>query len=31
MTTGEILYLMIPLSGALTFAVVFGYLTSQAR
>ncbi len=31
MTTGEILYLMIPLSGAVVFAIVFGYLSSQAR
>ncbi len=31
MTAGEILYLMIPLAGAVTFAVVFGYLTSIAR
>ena len=31
MTTGEILYLMIPIVGALTFAMVFGYLSAKAR
>lgn len=31
MTTGEILYLMLPICGALTFAMVFGYLTANSR
>lgn len=31
MTSGEMLYLLIPISGAIVFAIVFGYLSSRAR
>ncbi len=31
MTNGEMLYLMIPIIGAVTFMIVFGYLSSRAR
>lgn len=30
MTSGEMLYLMLPLAGAAIFAIVFGYLSSRA-
>ncbi len=31
MTSGEMLYLMLPICGAVFFAIVFGYLSSQAK